>query len=188
MAKKCRFYLVGCSSRRLNLAVEKYLDGYSLCLDSVRKVMVFLGTDKARASLRKNTLLSPILENATRWSSKFEMLKRHSQLKFLVADAVPLDIQLIYEDNLEVDTFLSTSGQLEMLTQYLQSEDCHIFKVRAAFNGSLEIFPFLKDYCSLTSDIVCDYFLNPMSARSSRTRCLESIFRWHLERLSVSST
>ena len=159
LAKKCRCYLVGCASHRLNLAVQKYLGGFSYCLDSVRKFMVFLRTVKARAALRKKTLLSPILDNATRWSSKFEMLKRYTQLKAHVEEIVPLDIQLIHEDNLEIDSILVTLGQLEILTKYLQSEDRHIFEVQTAFSSSLEIFPFLKDYCSPTSDIVCDpYF------------------------------
>ena len=48
-------WLFGGASHRLNLDIQKFLDGYSYCTETVRKGMRFLRTIKARAALRKKS-------------------------------------------------------------------------------------------------------------------------------------
>lgn len=156
LAKKSKCYLVGCASHRLNLGVQKFLRNYSDIIDSVRAVMIALRTIKLRAALRKKTNLSPVLDNVTRWSSKFKMVQRYSDLLEFLEDVVPLDLQLSPRDNASIQVLLKKMCQLEELTKFLQSEDVHIYQVRILFDKAIQLFDSLSEHCSSKSAIVCD--------------------------------
>ena len=53
LARKCKCYLVGCASHRLNLSIQKYLDNITFITDAVRNIMISLRTIKNRAALKK---------------------------------------------------------------------------------------------------------------------------------------
>ena len=156
LARKCKCYLVGCASHRLNLGVQQFLGSYSDVIDGVRQIMISLRTIKNRAALRKKTPLSPILDNATRWSSKFEMLKRYVQLRDYIDDIVPVQLQLSPSINSNVSDLLKQLGQLDTLTKFLQTEDRQFYEVRKAFDEAAKLFPCLEQHCSEFSEIVCD--------------------------------
>lgn len=76
---------VGCTSHKLNLAVEQMVNenaSMASVIDSIRKSMseCKLST-KSMSMLRNVNLLSPVLFNETRWSGKFEMLKRFLEIR-----------------------------------------------------------------------------------------------------------
>ena len=72
--------LIGCASHKLNLAVEKYNQGFSE-IQIINHLMIKLEfTPLKMAKLRLRTPLRPISKNLTRWSSCFNMLK--DSLKF----------------------------------------------------------------------------------------------------------
>jgi hypothetical protein len=80
--------LIGCSSHRMNLAADNYLETkFKDEIERVRLVMMFftsslVNSGKLRQLMSENEVkyLQPIGYNATRWNSKFAMLKRYKQL------------------------------------------------------------------------------------------------------------
>ncbi|CEG36243.1 Tam3-transposase (Ac family) [Plasmopara halstedii] len=156
LAKKCKSYLVGCASHRLNLGVQKFLSYYSDLIDSVRAIMVSLRKIKNRAALKELTPLSPVLDNATRWSSKYQMLSRYSEILQFVESIVPRKLQLSPGDNDKIEKLLKKLSQLEILTKFLQSEERNLYEVREAFDQTIKLFECLSDHCSAKASIVCD--------------------------------
>eukprot|EP00474_Spongospora_subterranea_P010853 CRZ11311.1 hypothetical protein [Spongospora subterranea] len=125
-------------------------------LDNIRSIMISLRTIKNRAFLRKKTHLSPILDNATRWSFKYAMLKRYSLLMNYIENIVPIDLQLSPRQNAELDILLKKLGQLEQLTLFLHSEKRHMHEVRMSMDKAIELFESSEEHCSAHSAIVCD--------------------------------
>ena len=156
LARKCKCYLVGCASHRLNLSIQKYLDNFTFITDAVRNIIISLRTIKNRAALKKVSPLSPVLDNVTRWSSKFEMLQRYSKLQDHITDIVPVKLQLGPVDNETVQTLLKNMAQLDSLTKFLQSEERQMYEVREVFDKSIEFFDCLKHHCAKNAPIVFD--------------------------------
>ena len=75
--------------------------------------MVSLRTIKSRAALKQCTHLAPVIDNATRWSSKYEMIKRYTLIAEHIQDIVPLELQLSPRQNAEMELLLKKLGQLE---------------------------------------------------------------------------
>jgi hypothetical protein len=173
LATKCSCYLIGCASHRLNLGCQKFLSGYSAIIASVRDVMISLRKIKNRAALKSLTHLSPILDNATRWSSKFQMLKRYLDLVEYIEGIVPVDLQLAPRDNDAVEKLLKKLSQLELLTKFLQSEDRNVFEIRAVFDKAIALFECLKEHCSADSDIVCDPLFEKAVTKIQKHQILE---------------
>lgn len=73
--------LVGCASHLFNLAVQDTLLEHQPLIKSVNEVMVKLSKVKAMEKLRKFTDSGPIRNNATRWSSINNMIKRFCDIK-----------------------------------------------------------------------------------------------------------
>ena len=86
-----------------------------------------------------------------------------------------MELQLSGSDNEDVDAFLMKLKQLEILTEYLQSEERHRYEVRDAFDLEIERFPCLKDHCSSDSRIVCDPVFKLPSAKFSRARSFKNL-------------
>lgn len=97
-----------------------------------------------------------MLDNTTRWSSKFQMLKRYAELQEHIENIVPVQLQLSPVAKSELAALLKKLGQLAILTKFVQSEDRQLHGVREAFEKSIQIFDCLADHCSAFSDIVCD--------------------------------
>jgi hypothetical protein len=69
--------LIGCASHRFNLGVKSFYSSDEALLSKVNTLMSKLRTLKNSARLRAYTPLTGRRRNVTRWSSTFEMVKRH---------------------------------------------------------------------------------------------------------------
>ena len=101
LARMANLFFVGCASHRLNLGVKTILSSYSLLIDRIIGYMCFLRTIKGRDALRKHTNLSPLLCNATCWSSTREMVCRYFELLKIesVSNILPDELQLSPAEN-----------------------------------------------------------------------------------------
>lgn len=76
--------LVGCNSHKLNLETNRMLfrkSSMSKALGSVNDTMIKCKKRICNRELLRNlTNLAPVIQNATRWSSKFCMLKKYLQI------------------------------------------------------------------------------------------------------------
>ena len=89
--------LVGCVSHKFNLAVESWIESQPELKDGMKCVhdlMLRLRTIKNAARLRQFTHLRALLNNETRWTSKYEMLKRFFRIEDNVRKMEDLDIYL----------------------------------------------------------------------------------------------
>jgi len=90
LARLMGTFLIGCANHKLALAVKR---GYSeedvILIDLVNSIMVAVKHMKNSSRLRTITDLRPVLRNATRWSSCFEMLKRFITLYEIIS--VPIN-------------------------------------------------------------------------------------------------
>ena len=73
---------IGCASHRFNLAVKDILEDNQLIISKVQSIMRKLSYQIPAANLRQFTHLRAVLNNETRWSSTYQMLKRYS-VKYL---------------------------------------------------------------------------------------------------------
>jgi hypothetical protein len=117
--------LIGYASHRFNLAVQSYLDlNYELIILKVKDLMKKLNTLKERGKLRKKNQSFPILYNATRWSGKFNMIKRYFDLKnFLDATDVEI-VEFIptTQENLALFELKNMKAKFESVTNSLQDD------------------------------------------------------------------
>lgn len=106
--------------------------------------------------LQKHTTLNPILCNVTRWSFRFQMLKRYEEFRdFLFELHVPgLDelLQTAKEDNC-VDNLIRQFEDLDSMTKALQKEQGTIETVCSLFEGVIENFPETLDRLRANADI-----------------------------------
>ena len=77
--------MVGCNRHQSNLEVQKMLredTDLNKTVDSFHETMSnCINLLRKRAILRNLTTLGPVLNNVTRWSSKYEMMKRFNQIR-----------------------------------------------------------------------------------------------------------
>ncbi len=84
--------LIGCYSHRLNLAADDFLENATISegtveveakiiVNKVSLIMKELKTLKNSDHLRVLTDLKPIRENDTRWTSRYEMMRRYVKIK-----------------------------------------------------------------------------------------------------------
>lgn len=76
--------LIGCASHKFNLAVEQWIESHqetNRALKVIHDLMIQLRTLKNAAKLREMTHLGAIAPNETRWTSKFEMLRRFFRIE-----------------------------------------------------------------------------------------------------------
>ena len=76
--------LLGCTNHKLALAVNDWFESKNDLMNSiqvVKRLMVELRTPKNKIRLSKHTSYSPIVLNATRWSSCYVMLQRFVQIE-----------------------------------------------------------------------------------------------------------
>lgn len=81
IANQLEVPLIGCASHKLNLSVNACLNPDNELLRKVNCLMGKLKDLKAEGKLRQMTTLKPLQMNSTRWSSIFNMIRRHFDLK-----------------------------------------------------------------------------------------------------------
>ena len=74
--------MIGCFSRKLNLAVKKHIENSAEkgAVDAVHNLMVERRKLKNATRLRKLGVNAAMPDNDTRWSSIYEMLKRYLEI------------------------------------------------------------------------------------------------------------
>jgi len=152
--------LIGCASHKLNLAVENYLEDFTV-IKVINQLMTKLAAPLKLATLRKSTALRPIIRNATRWSSCFDMIERFFAIKdYLnttdtdIAALMPNQVQI-----LQLGHILEELRLLNELTIYLQKSTLNLANVRKCFDKVSSKHSNMKKYLDVNSPIVhCPYF------------------------------
>lgn len=143
VSNKLNIPLIGCSSHRLQLPVNDVLREHKTILKQVHVLMVKLRTPLISAKLRRVTHLKPKLRNDTRWSSKYQMIKKHVELcghvNELGSEEVD-DLVLMQSGERKVDQLLTQLTQLDHVTQKLQRHDATLRTAGAYFDDTLEEF------------------------------------------------
>lgn len=147
--------IIGCHSHLLNLAIHRYLSTHDDLLSLVRRLVLKCRTTKNLAHLRhlmetnhpNLAFVVPILDNETRWSSKYHMLERYVRLRALIlslkehlggsADCiehlVPNNAQ-----HIRIVALLADLQELDGVTVLLQRKNCTMLMARNAFDTILE--------------------------------------------------
>ncbi|RHY62366.1 hypothetical protein DYB34_013738 [Aphanomyces astaci] len=155
--------LVGCSSHRLNLGVEKYLkNSLGNELNKVQAIMVKLRNVKASGQLRLTTMLRPVLRNETRWTGastklnrfvKFMSLKAIDHTDATYAAPMPTHLELLRIDSVVAELKLFMS-----MTKKLQTRNITMSNVRYLFDAAILRHPFLDNFVGPT----CKNVSSPM--------------------------
>jgi hypothetical protein len=159
-----RVPLIGCDNHKLNLGVETLYAAGTIYHDVVNKVqsaMICLSSIKNAPRLRRKTNLAPMIRNATRWSSVFEMLKRYQDLhpnldKCGFSDETKAKFLSIPETYL-VTQLLEVLYQCHKTSIFLQTNDAHkvnLLSARVAKDKLIEQVPELEKYLAPNAEIV----------------------------------
>lgn len=157
ICRKTAIPLLGCYSHKLNLAVKKFLENYSTVIDCVHKLMVELRTLKNAAQLRHLGALAPTLDNDTRWSSIYEMLKRYFRLYDALQNIHTPSIvekEPSRQQHKELEELFTYMEQLNSVVVELQRENLSLLDARALLDGVLELFPQMSHHLRRDADIV----------------------------------
>lgn len=148
--------LIGCFSHKLHLAIKLLLSQNEKTVSNVREVMKKLRGLKRSAVLRRQTNLSPLLDNETRWSSAYWMLKRYFELlPFMDESDVELcDLLPSPSENASLKSLLEKLNQFESVAQILQKSETNLSTARLIFNEIVIEFPELGKYLSADAQIV----------------------------------
>ncbi len=151
--------LLGCASHRFNLAVNKWIEDhprYKSVLENIHDLMIQLCHLKNAARLRALTDLCAIKENATRWSSKYEMAKRYIRLEPHIKSIQEVeDIVLTNRERRDLDDLMIHLSKFQSITKNLQVKGCSPLTVREVFDAMIENeYPDMEHYLAPESDIV----------------------------------
>ena len=161
VSRKTGIALIGCYSHKLNLAVKKHLENSEekVAVHAVHNLMVELRTLKNAARLRKLGLNLATLDNDTRWSSTYEMIKRYLEIiEFVETIEVPSvqDKLLTRSQHRMVTALMIRLKQMEDVTKELQREDLTLSEARDLFDGLMNVYPAMEDYLAERASIVVD--------------------------------
>ena len=157
LADTCKTRFIGCASHRFNLAVNKLLEDWKEILDKVHSLMISLRSLKLAGALRMRTKLSPIIRNATRWSSTVSMVNRYFELKPFLADMDHpnlLDSILSPRESNTLSQLQVILKKLESVTKALQRENLDLTDVRLLFDEVIIRHPETESYLSENADII----------------------------------
>lgn len=121
--------LIGCNSHKLNLEVNHMLSCHAdlrTIIDSVHETMKSAKSKlKNAAVLRNITDLRPIINNATRWSGKSDMLERYLRLRDDLIEAsgepnadIQMDTTIRFKN--KVVRYAAMLQEINAVTKYLQ--------------------------------------------------------------------
>ena len=137
---------------------------YSDIVTKLNTLMLKLRSLKLAGKLRTYTMLKPVLFNATRWTSIYQLLQRYIELRPIIqahfaSDSGLLEHLLAPKEDAEVDKLMKEVKTLNSVTVALQRESIDMASVRLLFNEILKNFPDLdknNKYLSQNSAIVKD--------------------------------
>ncbi|RLN89342.1 hypothetical protein BBJ28_00014449 [Nothophytophthora sp. Chile5] len=136
IATKMGTPLVGCASRRFNLAVQRILTNHESLLDEDNNLKVQLRHHNNSAELAKYTPLRPVKMNVTPWSSVYDMLARYLRIRYAakkiaaVEDYVPRAAR-----HRQIEKLFTDLKVLHSVTVALQSDKRTLADVRVLFDS-----------------------------------------------------
>ena len=160
IASKLNIAHVGCSSHKLNLDIEEMVRRdvqLKQCIESVHKTMSDCKTKiRNRAMLQNISSFTPILECKTRWSGKYLMLKRftqiYDQLRQVAEDErSTVAMNLTSEFKSDTGRYCKMLRQLDDVTKFLQTDLLPLSDCRLALNTIAEAVDKKKE--DSTSDL-----------------------------------
>jgi hypothetical protein len=160
--------IIGCASHRLNLAVKSYLTTiHEAIVTKVHDLMVRCRTIKNLAHLRnemEGDFLKPILDNDTRWSSTFNMLRRYLQMADSIRavanvgnDRNVLDLIPTAAEEADIKLLLRELSEIDEITVKLQADDMNMSLTRSYFDqlmGRPRYGSFMSKYLARDAKII----------------------------------
>lgn len=150
--------LIGCASHRFNLAIHAWLkenEEFSTTLEAIHDLMIQLRQLKNSARLRSLTDLCPVIDNITRWSSKYEMAKRYIRIEAEVKEIEELDDYVLSTRSRRIlDTLMNHLSKFESITKNLQKRGISPDMVRSVFDVICDDYPAMRDYLHHHANIV----------------------------------
>lgn len=147
--------LIGCASHKLNLAVEKYIQGFPE-IQVINQLMIKLSTPLKMAKLKLRTALRPISRNVTRWSSCFNMLERFFEIQEYL-DITDPDLAFLMPNCVQILQLKNVMVELTLLNQlavFLQSPSLTLLEARNCFDKVMINHPPMKQYLGSEAKIV----------------------------------
>jgi hypothetical protein len=150
--------LLGCASHKFNLAVRNWIDNdpdLTEVIVKVSRIMKKACTLKLAAKLCELTAYSAVKENATRWSSTYQMVSRFLTIQHQLSCVG--ELLAIFPSHVEMDHFSKAHAILEKfdeVTVMLQKEGITFVRVREIFDEVLRNFPELSTHLADDADIV----------------------------------
>ncbi|POM77766.1 Hypothetical protein PHPALM_4795, partial [Phytophthora palmivora] len=159
VADKLQVPMVGCASHRLNLAVNLLLAGDDDLLNKVQKLMCKIKNSLlVSAKLRRKTHLHPVLNQDTRWSSTFDMVKRYFELKEFLCDDDDDEVVACMptrREEKQLKAILVNLKMFESTSKKLESaDDVTLLDVRDLFDALIAQKPEVAHYLRADADIV----------------------------------
>ncbi|RLN98007.1 hypothetical protein BBJ28_00014077 [Nothophytophthora sp. Chile5] len=147
--------LIGCSSHRFNLAVNRLLEDYQDQIAVMQNVMILLRQPNNAAVLGRATSLKPIKANATRWSSTYAMLERYVKIRDAILTVGAVE-ELAPRGNAHrrVVAAVDKLKELDSVCVKLQAEKCTMADVRLLFDACTKKYPVMATYLSPSADII----------------------------------
>jgi hypothetical protein len=128
-----------------------------LHMPQVQRLMKKVSSLKAASQLRLLTKYCPIIENKTRWSSTYQMIRRFLRIQNELSSVV--EILSFLPNHLEVDLLqrgFEEMKKFDSITVMLQREGMSFVESRQIFDLFLEDFPTFKHYLADDAKIVED--------------------------------
>jgi hypothetical protein len=172
MARTLQAPLIGCASHKLNLAVKMWIQNepqLAAIILKVSNIMKKASTLKVAAQLRLLTSYSAVRENATRWSSTYQMITRFLQIQVQLSSIV--DLLALFPTHSELEILKRAHASLKKfnaVTIMLQKEGMSFLEVRELFQEVLEDFPDFKHYLADDANIVEDPLFEKAIVRISK--------------------
>ena len=156
LARICGVPLIGCASHRLNLAVKNYLKPDEIILQKIQEIMKLFKNLNNAADLRSKTDLVPIVRNATRWSSIYNMVDRYFKLKpFIDEDDEDFQIFILSKkEEKRLSVLFNILKDFESVNKALQGDGISLLSARILFDSLILSYPEMESYLKADAEIV----------------------------------
>ncbi|ETM98415.1 hypothetical protein PPTG_19620 [Phytophthora nicotianae INRA-310] len=155
LASMLKIPLISCANHRLNLAVNRFLEGYQTQIDMIQNLMIQLRHTNNAAALSRVTHLKPIKANVTRWSSTYQMLQRYMKIRdanltvSAVEELVPRG-----KGHRRIAAVADKLVELDSVCVKLQAKERSMAEVRLLFDACMVKYPEMSEYLQPAAQIV----------------------------------
>jgi len=159
LSKNLGVPMIGCASHRLNLAVNKFLEDYDDVIVLIKKVMISLKSLNNAVKLSVITDLKPVVHNATRWSSYYEMVRRYDALrefltKWPTSDVTFRSLLPSAQDEGRIMELLGHLSKFNSVTKALQGAKLTVADARVLFDCLIKDYPAMATHLGQAAQIV----------------------------------